>query len=362
MDWFDLVSPERIASPALLVYPERIKYNIKRMIKVAGQARRLRPHVKTHKCREIVTLQMQHGIDKFKCATVAEAEMLAQCEVGDVLLAYQPTGPNISRLIQLLTNYSGTVFSALIDDPDNLKQIELKLQEAGQTMGLFLDLDVGMHRTGITPGQAAMDLKDLILKSDYLIFRGWHVYDGHIRHSDFEQRHSVAEHGLSAALEMFSNDHEVEIVAGGSPTFPVHALNPRFNLSPGTCLLWDQGYTQLLPDQQFKVAAILMTRIISKPGTDLLCLDLGHKALASEMPHPRVYLAQLGPVEFVSHSEEHLLVRTSQASDFQVGDVLFGIPMHICPTVALHQEMVVIEDGEEIDRWEVYARNRKINV
>ena len=360
--WYQLESPERINSPSLLVYPERIKHNIKEMIRVAGDADRLRPHVKTHKCREIVALQMAQGINKFKCATIAEAEMLAQCQAADVLLAYQPTGPNICRLIHLIQQYPETTFSALTDNPETLLQLEQQVSEAGEQLGLFIDLDVGMHRTGILPGPEALDLKNHTVKSANLEFRGWHLYDGHIRHSDFELRKSEAHKAMQSALALFSDDPAKEIVAGGSPTFPVHALNSRFNLSPGTCLLWDQGYSTMLPDQQFKVAAVLITRVISKPGVDLICLDLGHKAVASEMPHPRVYLPALESAEFVSHSEEHLVARSPKAVDFNVGDVLYGIPMHICPTVALHQELMVIENGVEVDQWEVYARSRKISV
>jgi D-serine deaminase-like pyridoxal phosphate-dependent protein len=260
-----------------------------------------------------------------------------------------------------MRQYPETAFSALTDNAEALAQLEQQVSEAGQLLGLFIDLDLGMHRTGILPGPAALDIKNHIIKSANLEFRGWHLYDGHIRHSDFEQRRREAEKALDKARDLISGGLSEEVIAGGSPTFPVHALNPRFNLSPGTCLLWDQGYSNMLPDQQFKVAAILITRVISKPLPDLLCLDLGHKALASEMPHPRVYIPALGSVEFVSHSEEHLVVKSSEAMNFKVGDVLYGIPMHICPTVALHQEMVVIENGIEVDRWEVF-RSRKVTI
>ena len=141
----------------------------------------------------------------------------------------------------------------------------------------------------------------------------------------------------------------------------MHALNPQVDLSPGTCLLWDQGYSENFPDQKFLHAAVLITRVVSKPTEELLCLDLGHKAVASEMPHPRVYFPDLEHVDFLTHSEEHLVIRTPSAINFEVGDVLYGIPRHICPTTALHQELVVIEGGEVVDLWKVVARDRRIN-
>jgi D-serine deaminase-like pyridoxal phosphate-dependent protein len=157
-------------------------------------------------------------------------------------------------------------------------------------------------------------------------------------------------------------DEVVDTVAGGSPTFPVHAMNPKFSLSPGTCLLWDQGYSRGFPDQKFLHAAVLLIRVISKPAEQFLCLDLGHKAVASEMPHPRVYFPELEKVEFISQSEEHLVVKSQQAVNFRVGDVLYGVPVHICPTTALHQELVVVEEGKAVDRWRVFARDRRITI
>ena len=350
-----------MASPALLVYPERIRYNIQLMIKVAGNPDRLRPHVKTHKCREIVAMQQDAGISKFKCATIAEAEMLAECQVRDVLLAYQPSGPNGSRLLELTRLYPSTEFSALVDNIKTAEELESLAAQAGKKLSLYIDLDVGMHRTGIAPGPEAFALKGYLESSKVLNLRGWHVYDGHIRHSEFEVRKQAVEQAFEPVRQLISAGSQ-EIVAGGSPTFPVHALNQEFNLSPGTCLLWDQGYSRILPDQEFLPAAMLLTRVISKPGYNLLCLDLGHKALASEMPHPRVHFPDLQQLEFVGHSEEHLVVSSSQAVDFQVGDELYGIPMHICPTTALHQDLVVVENGQAVDRWKVYARDRRISV
>ena len=95
---------------------------------------------------------------------------------------------------------------------------------------------------------------------------------------------------------------------------------------------------------------------------DLLCLDLGHKAVASEMAHPRVRLLGLEDAVAVTHSEEHLAVRTSRSADYQVGDVVYGIPRHICPTVALHSEVWAVRDGLATERWPVVARARRITI
>jgi D-serine deaminase-like pyridoxal phosphate-dependent protein len=130
--------------------------------------------------------------------------------------------------------------------------------------------------------------------------------------------------------------------------------------SPGTCVFWDFGYGSKLPDLDFLPAALLLTRVISKPGPNLLCLDLGHKAVASENPHPRVQLLNLPEAKAVGHSEEHLVVETERAHEFAVGDCLYGNPWHICPTVALHGQAVVVRNGQVTERWRVAARERAL--
>ena len=152
------------------------------------------------------------------------------------------------------------------------------------------------------------------------------------------------------------------IVAGGTPTFAMHAARRDVECSPGTCILWDHQYQTEVPDLQFLYAAVVFTRVASKPGTGRLCFDLGHKAVASEKPHPRVSLFGLEDAQFVLHSEEHLVVESERASHFKVGDAAYGVPRHICPTVALHSEAVVVRNGRAEGRWKVTARDRHLTV
>ena len=152
------------------------------------------------------------------------------------------------------------------------------------------------------------------------------------------------------------------IVAGGTPTFPIHARRPGVQCSPGTSVFWDLGYETLLPDLDFTPAVLVLTRVISKPSAKILCLDLGHKAIASESPHPRVELLGLSDARAIGHSEEHLTIETDRADEFPVGTPLYGIPWHICPTVALHQEAIVIRNGRAEEKWQVVGRARTITV
>ena len=132
------------------------------MIRYAGGTARLRPHVKTHKMPDVIRLQLAAGITKFKCATLAEAEMVAQCGAPDVLLAYQLLGPKVARFAQLIKAYPQTAFSTIVDDEGAIRALSQGLSAAGVEAEVLLDIDNGMHRTGIAPGTAAAALYRLI--------------------------------------------------------------------------------------------------------------------------------------------------------------------------------------------------------
>ena len=152
------------------------------------------------------------------------------------------------------------------------------------------------------------------------------------------------------------------IVAGGSPTFAIHAARPGVECSPGTTAFWDMSYATSLPDLPFEPALVLLTRVVSRPAPNRLCLDLGHKAVASENPHPRVTLFGLEDATAVGHSEEHLVLETGRAGDYPVGSALYGVPWHVCPTVALHDDAVVIRDARVAGHWPVVARTRRLSI
>ncbi|MPZ19299.1 MAG: D-TA family PLP-dependent enzyme [Luteitalea sp.] len=365
--WYSIENVAEVPSPALVVYPDRVEENIRRMIRLAGGVDRLRPHIKTSKLPEVIQMQMDQGITKFKCATIAEAEMAAACGAPDVLLAYQPVGPNVSRLVQLVQTSPKTTFSTLADDEGTIHALSNAAVAAGLTLNLFLDIDCGMHRSGVAPGSAAAALYRLIARSPGLAAAGLHAYDGHIRDTDVDARARACDEAFDRVqalrAELRGAGLPVPVlVAGGSPTFPIHARRSTVECSPGTAVFWDLGYTRSLPDLDFLPAALLLTRVISKPGHDLLCVDLGHKAVASEGPHPRVELLDLPDTRAVGHSEEHLTLETPRAAELPVGASFYGIPWHVCPTVALHDHAVVVRDGRAQERWRVVGRTRQITI
>jgi len=364
--WHQVSNVAEVASPALLIHPERIEENIRRMLRIVGPDR-LRPHIKTHKMAELVRMQMALGIDKFKCATIAEAEMAGACGARDVLLAYQPVGPNIRRLIQLGKTFPQTKFSCLSDDAEALRALSHATAQAGERLDVFLDINCGMNRSGVSLGQEAIALYRLISTLPGLNPAGLHAYDGHIHDRDYALRVKACESAFALVDSLREQLARAglpvpAVVAGGTPTFPILAERKDVQCSPGTCVLWDFGYTTKLPDMDFLPAAVLLTRVVSKPSANRLCLDLGHKAVASENPHPRVQLLEVPEAAFVGHSEEHLVIETIEAARFPVGTALYGIPWHICPTVALHEEAVVVRNGTAQERWKISARARRLTI
>ncbi len=367
MPWYEISNESQIDSPALLVYPDRIEANIDRMIEIAGGTERLRPHVKTYKMAEIVNAQMARGINKFKCATIAEAEMLARCDVPDVLFAYQPVGPKILRLLTLVQTFPGTQFSALVDNPNAMREIAVVFAAAGLILPLYTDLDIGLHRTGIASNKTALDLIRNIEASPGVRFAGLHIYDGHLGAVDFKTRTEMTDSAWENINDLIEKIEAAglpgpKIIAGGSPSFPVHARRPDIELSPGTVLLWDHGYETKCPELPFESAAVLLTRVVSRPSDNSVCLDLGTKSVASEMPAPRAVFPGLPVSKAVLHNEEHLVLQFEESCVLDVGQCLYAIPWHICPTVALHAEVGVVENGRVNNTWRVVARDRKLTI
>jgi D-serine deaminase-like pyridoxal phosphate-dependent protein len=365
--WYQVGNINEVNSPGLLIYPDRIEKNIQKMIETIGNVNLLRPHVKTHKMPEIIKLQMNRGINKFKCATIAETEMVARCTAADILLAMQPVGPNLKRFFQLKQKYPDTLISCIADNELTISQLSKIALETGLETHVWLDINNGMNRTGIESGDKAFNLYKLISRSPMLKAEGLHVYDGHIHDSDILIRHKKCNDAYLPAQRLIDDLNEagmgpVRVVAGGTPSFPVHALRRDVECSPGTLLLWDYKSDSSFADMEYLYAAVLVMRIVSKPGKDLLCLDLGHKAVAPEMPHPRISIMGLEECEYISQSEEHLVIKTHEADKYITGDVLYGIPYHICPTVDRYDTVTVIRNNKADGLWTVEARKRKITI
>jgi D-serine deaminase-like pyridoxal phosphate-dependent protein len=367
-DWYTIEDIDSIDSPALVIYRERVLENINTLLSMIDDVKRLRPHVKTHKVKEAVLLMMTAGVQKFKCATIAEAEMLGLCSAPDVLLAYQPTKPKLKRFIEVIKKYPLTKFSGLVDNIISAKEIGAEAEANNILIPVYVDLNVGMNRTGISPGKDAIELYQKCNHIAGIQPVGLHAYDGHIRNPDFNQRTIECDAAFESVLQMQNillNDGLTKpvIVAGGSPTFPIHAKRKEIECSPGTFIYWDNGYLLTCKEQSFIPAALVISRVVSLPSDTKLCLDLGHKSIAAEnILEKRVYFLNAPDLRFTGQSEEHLVAEVPLNHSYKIGDVLYGLPYHICPTVALYERALILENNKVVDEWKIIARDRKITI
>jgi len=367
-NWYQIEDINKLDSPVLVVFPERVKANIQTAIDMVENVSRLRPHVKTNKSAEATQLMLDAGITKFKCATVAEAEMLGMIKAPDVVLAYQPLGPKLHRFIELVKKFPSTKYSCLTDNISAAKEQAEAFAANDLEVPVYIDLNVGMSRTGIIPGEAAIELCKFVCSTKGLKFAGLHAYDGHIRNKDFTMRTKECDEAFARIEKLKEEISKTgvsvpNIIAGGSPTFPIHAKRKNIECSPGTFIYWDKGYTDLCPEQNFLTAAVLVTRIISLPNPTRVCTDLGHKSVAAENEiGRRVFFLNATDLTPVGQSEEHLVCETGGDRHYKTGDVLYGLPYHVCPTVALYERVYTIENGKIAGEWKNIARDRKVTV
>lgn len=367
---YKIEDTSEIFSPGLVVFREVLESNIDKMIELAGGPQRLRPHCKTHKMREVTAMLLERGIVKHKCATFAEAEMLVEVGVNDIFLAYSLVGPNIARAVAFGEKYPDVLFSVTADHQKPIAELGRAMTEAGQTIEVLLDLDSGQHRTGLPVGQQACRLYQQIADCQGLVPGGLHLYDGQNHQTAVAERTAAVDECWQATTQF--RDQLVEagcavprIVAGGSGSFPIYAAkdDPALELSPGTVIFFDVGYGKMFPDLEFTPAALILTRVISRPTEDRLTVDLGYKACASDPPvGQRLFFPDLPDAEQVLQNEEHLVLQTPRASQFEPGDELLAIPRHICPTSALHKQASIISGGKLSDRWDVAARDRWLTI
>jgi D-serine deaminase-like pyridoxal phosphate-dependent protein len=357
-----------VPTPALVYYKDVILSNIKKTINLAGTAQRLWPHVKTHKMAEVVRMQQKAGIQRFKCATLAEAEMLALCKAQDILLAYPLVGPNIELFIRLIKKFPCSRFWATGDTDSQVVLLAGAARKAKLIIPFLVDVDIGMNRTGV-PLESADKFFVRWSSLKGLDLCGLHCFNGNYKISDPVLRCQAVEATASVIFSMQKKLRSMGqncsvVIVGSTPSMPAYAPYKEAFVSPGTSFITDYNYYALFPDLNFLPAAALLTRVISKTG-NFFTLDLGYKAIAADPKDIRGVILGLEDAKPVFHCEEHWVFEIApekQKMMPQVGTVLTVIPAHICPTTALYPSVLASENGRLIGEWEVNARNRKITV
>jgi len=332
---------EHMLTPALIVVSEIVDANIRTAIQHAGGANRLRPHIKTAKLERVIRRYVDFGIHQCKCATTREFEAACAAGVRDVLVAYPMMGRNAQRIRELSVRYPDVSASALVDHREQIQQWD-------RNVGLFVDVNPGMDRTGISAeqGDRALELARAIIDSGRT-FRGLHYYDGHLGSFGFEKRRALATSGyeqlakLAADIESAGIDVG-EVITSGSAVFmfatayaPLAQAKWQLRVSPGAAIYGDTNIMQQIPAEYgFRPAAVVATRVVSRPRPDLLTCDAGLKAVAGFAGLPNCAVLGWPDLATQRMSEEHLTLQAPPGAALPaLGSILYLVPRHAGLTV-----------------------------
>jgi len=359
-----------VMTPALAIYPELVDANIQTTLRLAGgDPARLRPHVKTAKLLSVMRQWTARGITNFKCST--SLELLTVCEAGanDVLLAYPMVGAGARRIRELAEQFFAVRISALVEA---VEQIDLWRESR---VGLFIDVNPGMDRTGIEQDS----VNEIIrlahkIEASGLPFRGLHYYDGHLANYPMAEREPLAHGGydhlikIVAALEQ-AGLRVAEVVTAGTPTLPCTLSYQAFNhasfvhrASPGTVVYGDcTSLAQLPAEYGYRLAAVVVSTVVSQPSARRVTCDAGHKTVSADAGTPTCLAMGRPELAPAKPSEEHLPIDVAEGAGLPaIGEALYLVPRHVCPTVNNFDHALIVKGGRIIAVERVMARGREI--
>jgi D-serine deaminase-like pyridoxal phosphate-dependent protein len=367
LDIYRITDIGRVMTPALAIYPEIVDANIRTTLALfGGDANRWRPHVKTAKLGFVMKRLVEHGIANFKCST--SLELLTVCVAGaaDVVVAYPMVGANALRVRAIVDRFPETVMSALVERREQIESWK------GSRIGLFIDVNPGMDRTGIEQDHMdeIIDLARTIQNAGQ-VFRGLHYYDGHLSSLALPERETVAHKGYDQLMEIVAAFERAdipieEIITAGTPAFPCSLSYSAFSrasfvhrASPGTVVYNDCSSLAQLPDEYgYRPAAVVVSTVVSRPSPGRFTCDAGHKTVSADSGVPTCAVIGSPHYRPSKPSEEHLPIDVS-GDPPQIGDVLYLVPKHICPTVNNFDHALLVEGGEIVKVERVTARGRE---
>ncbi len=353
---------EEIETPALLIDLPAMERNIARMAAFfADKPAKLRPHAKTHKCAIIAHKQLAAGnAVGITCAKLGEAEMLVAAGIKDILIANQIVGrQKIARLAGLARHANLMV---AVDDPHNVDDLSAAVVAAGAQLRVLVEVNIGMNRCGVEPGEPVLALARKVAEAKGLRFAGLQGYEGHlVMHPDPAERR---ERTLAAMRLLVDTRRYIEaaglevaiVSGGGTGTYDITGSVPGVDeIQAGSYVFNDVKYRSVGCD--FECALTVLATVISRPSPTVAITDAGHKVLTSEFGLPE--LKGIAGGSLVRLSEEHGKVEfTAPNRDLKVGDKVEFIPSHGCTTINLHDRYFAIRDGRLEAVWEIDARGK----
>jgi D-serine deaminase-like pyridoxal phosphate-dependent protein len=366
---YRLAGTDDILTPALIVYPDLIASNIDRTLQLLnGDANRWRVHIKTAKLGFTLRMLVERGVRNFKCATTLELLVACKCGASDVLLAYPVMGANARRAREIAAQFPDVRISALAENEAQLQQWR------GSNVGIFLDLNSGMNRTGIEQNHGdhvvalVRAIRDLGLE-----FRGLHFYDGHLGGLQEPERTRVAHTGYDSLMRLVGEIERtgasvLELITAGTPGMPCSISYGPFRasrfthrVSPGTVVYNDASSLVELPAEYGYVPAVLvLTRVVSNPRPGIITCDAGHKSVSADAGVPTCVVVGHPELTPLAPSEEHLPIQVNDGSSGpEVGTPLYLLARHICPTVNNFDDALMVRNGQILSVETVSARGRE---
>lgn len=366
---FRIREAARLLTPALLIDRDRVQHNIATTLRLlGGDANRWRPHVKTAKLGYVMRMLVDAGIRQVKCATSLELSVACQAGAQDVLVAYPLIGANAARVRQIAEENRSLAVSVLVEDESQIAQWR------GTPLGLFVDVNPGMNRTGVPEDQTELILRlTQAVAASGVRFCGLHYYDGHLSKYHFAERCEQAHPGYERLMHIVDSLATVgievpEVITAGTPAFPCSLSFPRFSnapfvhrVSPGTVVYCDATSMAQLPlEYGYLPAAVVMTRVVSHPVQGMITCDAGHKTVSADAGVPTCIVLGHPELEPLAPSEEHLPMRVADGAPVPaIGELLYLIPRHVCPTVNNFDDAVIVSGGNLIAVEPVSARGRE---
>ena len=368
-DRYPVSDPDPVLTPALLIYPEAIAANIESTLNLLdGNADRWRAHIKTAKLNFTLRMLLDRGVRNFKCATTLELQQACLTGATDVLVAYPLMGANARRVRDVKEDFPKVAISVLVENEKQLRQWQ------GSQIGIFLDINPGMNRTGIeqTSRERVFALA-LAAKQVGLTFRGLHYYDGQFGSVDEPERTRTAHAGYDQLMKLVGELENTgfsvpEIITAGTPAFPCSFAYSPFRsgnfvhrVSPGTIVYNDAtSLAQLPPQFGYMPAALVLTRVVSHPRPGIVTCDAGHKAVSADAGIPTCVVVGHPELTPLSPSEEHLPLAVKEGEEPpQIGDLLYLIPRHVCPTVNNFDSALTVRNGKIESMQRVSARGHE---
>jgi D-serine deaminase-like pyridoxal phosphate-dependent protein len=360
---------ENVLTPALVVYPEIISSNIEQTLRLLeGDANRWRVHIKTAKLDYTLRMLVERGVGNFKCATTLE--LLVACRSGakDVLVAYPMVGANARRVNDIAEAYPQVRVSVLAENEEQV------LQWRSSRVGVFLDINPGMNRTGIEQSHGAEVVRLVgAVRDAGQEFRGLHYYDGQYGGLEERERTVAAHAGYDSLLKVVSEVEASgvsvpEVITAGTPTLPCSLAYPGFRgqkfvhrVSPGTVTYNDAtNLAQLPAEYRLRPAVLVLTRVVSRPRKGVITCDAGHKAVSADAGVPTCVVVGHSELSPLSPSEEHLpMALAGDSAGPEVGEALYLLPRHVCPTVNNFDCAIVVRNGQIEAVEKVTARGRE---